>query len=56
MSTTAPAATSYPVNRLTVDVPASLAEFQQQYEQAVPPMPREQVAGVARQTAHGPRP
>jgi Domain of unknown function DUF302 len=46
MSTTAPAATSYPVNRLTVNVPASLAEFQQQYEQAVPPMPREQVEAL----------
>jgi hypothetical protein len=43
MTTTSPVATSYPVTRLTVDVPASLEEFQQQYEQAVPPEPREQV-------------
>ena len=49
MTTTAPAVTSYSVNRLTVDGPASVAEFQQQYEQAVPPVPREQVnALVAR--------
>jgi hypothetical protein len=49
MSTAAPAATSYSVIRLTVDVPASLEEFRQQYEQAVPPWPREQVdALVAR--------
>jgi hypothetical protein len=49
MTTTAPAVTSYSVNRLTVDVPASVAEFQQQYEQAVPPVPGEQVnALVAR--------
>ena len=46
MSTTAPAATSYPVIRLTIDVPASLEDFQQQYEQAVPPMPREQVEAL----------
>jgi hypothetical protein len=43
MTTTAPVAVSYPVTRLTVDVHASLEEFQQQYEQAVPPEPREQV-------------
>ncbi len=46
MSTTAPAATSYPVIRLTIDVPASLEDFQQQYEQAVPPMPWEQVEAL----------
>jgi hypothetical protein len=34
------------VNRLTVDVPASLEEFQQQYEQAVPPVPLEQVEAL----------
>jgi hypothetical protein len=49
LTTTAPAATSYSVIRLTVDVPGSLGEFQQRYEQAVPPEPREQVhALVAR--------
>ena len=49
MSTAAPAATSYSVIRLTVDVPASVEEFRQQYEQAVPFWPREQVdALVAR--------
>lgn len=49
MSSTAPAVTAYSVHRLTVDVPASLEEFQQQYEQAVPAAPWEQVnALVAR--------
>jgi len=49
MSTTAPAATSYSVNRLTVDVPAAPEEFRRQYEQAVPPVPMEAVnALVAR--------
>lgn len=46
MTTTAPAATPYSVTRLTVEVPASLEEFRQQYEQAVPPVPREQVGAL----------
>jgi len=46
MSSTAPAATSYSVNRLTVDVPAAPEEFQRQYEQAVPPVPMEAVSAL----------
>lgn len=49
MNTTAPAVTTYSVNRLTVNVPAAPEEFQRQYEQAVPPVPMEAVnALVAR--------
>jgi hypothetical protein len=51
MITTTPAATSYSVNRLTVEVPASPEEFQQQYEQAVPPVPREQVEALVARDA-----
>lgn len=51
MITTTPAATSYSVNRLTVEVPASLEEFRQQYEQAVPPEPREQVEALVARDA-----
>jgi hypothetical protein len=43
--------TVYAVNRLTVDVPASVAEFQQQYEQAVPAMPRERVDALVARSA-----
>jgi hypothetical protein len=43
MTIIAPAVTSYSVHRLTVDVPASVEQFQQQYEQAVPSVPMEQV-------------
>jgi hypothetical protein len=49
MNTSATQATSYPVTRLTVDVPRTFEDFQGQYEQAVPPMPRKGVdALVAR--------
>jgi hypothetical protein len=49
MNTSATQATPYLVTRLTVDVPRTFEDFQEQYEQAVPPMPREEVdALVAR--------
>jgi hypothetical protein len=49
MSSIAPAVTAYSVHRLTVDVPVPLEEFRQQYEQAAPAAPWEQVdALVAR--------
>ena len=49
VNTSATQATPYPVTRLTVDVPRTFEDFQGQYEQAVPPMPGEEVdALVAR--------
>jgi hypothetical protein len=43
MHITARPATSYSVTRFTVDVPGSFEDFRGQYEQAVPPEPREEV-------------
>lgn len=51
MTITVTPVTEYAVNRLTVDVPASVAEFQQQYEQAVPAMPRERVDALVARSA-----
>lgn len=51
MSSTAPAVTAYSVHRMTVDVPASLQEFRQRYEQAVPPAPMEQVDSLVARSA-----
>jgi hypothetical protein len=51
MTPITPAATSYSVTRLTVEVPASIEEFQQRYEQAVPPEPREQVEALVARDA-----
>src|ERR1700730_14643507 len=51
MTTTTPAVTSYSVNRLTVDVPAPVEQFQQQYEQAVPSVPMEQVNALVARVA-----
>ena len=51
MTITVTPVTVYAVNRLTVDVPASVAEFQQHYEQAVPAMPRERVDALVARSA-----
>lgn len=51
MTTTAMPVTAYTVHRLTVDVPASVEAFQQQYEQAVPAMPRERVDALVARNA-----
>jgi len=49
MNTSITQATPYSVTRLTVDVPRTFEDFQEHYEQAAPPMPREEVdALVAR--------
>jgi hypothetical protein len=40
-------ATSYSVTRLTVHVPLAVEDFQERYERAVPPLPREAVAALA---------
>jgi hypothetical protein len=53
--TTAPdSVVRYSVNRLTVEVGSAPAEFQSQYEQAVPPFPADQVAELARRQAPWP--
>ena len=51
MNAIAPAATSYSVSRLTVDVPSPFEEFREQYEQAVPPLPREQIDALIERNA-----
>jgi hypothetical protein len=45
---------THSVNRLTIDVRASLPDFQARYEEAVPPMPAEEIqALIARQAPWG---
>jgi hypothetical protein len=44
-------AISYSVTRLTVHVPLAVEDFQERYEQAVPPLPREAVAALAEREA-----
>jgi hypothetical protein len=43
MNTSATQATPYTVTQLTVEVTRDFEDFQAQYEQTVPPMPREEV-------------
>ena len=51
MSTSSVHATHYSVHRWTVDIDSTPSEFRARYEQAVPPLPLEQVNNLVRRKA-----